>query len=693
MPDTGLLTATRNNKKRLVGFIEQLVSDNRQVWDRIDSNRHHFFNHSDKNPILSPGFDDTIRQAAEKTQSTILHEKWVELKSRMTENHYSVNLEAPKTSGDAAAAEASEMANSWARQIESRLRAPHQSSIADGQIIDVDAIVWWRRMQDLWPSIPEYEYMDEVSDEDTDRFEDNPDKGADRAQKRRDEKDGIDANYDKKFRETEKSRLDRLAHNRARAGSPYQMEIIDRRKFAGHPDDLGGYAFAAVFEQQGFWAYDTELNVGRGGEDQLALIVEQGKKMKALRVYGPDARPKESDNGELKNFTKVHLMTRDSWYELIAEALPGTEERWEAADWELVKSADHNWDRVTMARAAALDFNTGETLDSAMPAFEALFRNKPIYDRDLAITKALGEQYAIREMVYVRGKDAVGEMDARAQLQTLTESDDGIPVLPKGWTPVPIGVEVTTAWMTSLESSLVALQDSVPPTGFAPISETTQPWTAQLNIAQSSTLAKMLAKNGQLALQEGWMSIFRDMALGQKAGGLADDFYAYKVDGEGMVNPKQLVGVNFKDIPTLQVGVDVNATTSTEQITLSEHGLTLLNAGAIHREDYQGNFRHVENAPEYLLDLDASQAFELVKKSLLPTRLAAIYGMQWVVGADLDVFAPDVANGTTRAVDMEKSLGELGITRVQTPGGLGSTPGNLEASTPAGVTAQPTVVG
>lgn len=656
-----LLRATDNNKKRIVGLLERSVKANKGVHERIKDNHDHYFNHENKNPPLADVFEPSIKAAAERNQTTILFEKTVELSSRMTENHFQWNITSPDISGDAAAGQTSELLNSWTRQIEKRMIASIQQLSAFDQIISRDAVLHLYRMDERYPNIPEYEYTDEVPEGRESDFK----------------KDG------ERFKETEESRLKRVRASRARAGCPYQIDVVPRVKFSGVRDRLGRYAFGAIVEEQGYWQYDDAINA----ENDVRIAVEEGVKMaRKLRVYGAEKFPEDTEPG-LENITVAYLMTRDSWYELVATKMPSSKEDWDEGDWEIVKSGNHSFGKCTFYPVNALVANVDNELDRFMPAFEAMIRRKPGHDRDIAITKALAEMYAANEMVMTRQIGSPGETTVDGKVTGMSENADGVTVLPEGWTPHQIKIELSQAWMTMLQESRQSLEDSVPPTGFAAISEATKPWTAQLNIAQASTLARLLISNLNDALEELGQDWLRDMSLGRKNGGLDDEFFSFKYDGEGNANPKQIIGIKAKQIETLQVGVSINAATAAEQITLSQTGAELYERGIIHDLDLYENYMHKENAPAYMADKDARKLANMAVAQYLQLKVAEEFGQLAVIGANLDVFRGDPQSGGVQQVDIMDDLARQGYQD------MGTTPGDLTAQPPPGVVPPPDVPG
>ncbi len=702
--DTPTLTAGDNNKRRIVGILKQLVDDNRHKPLEVLSNRAHFFNTGlsggidyafgqngkndpkgylgHKNPVLSDQFAADIRDASELTQTTILFEEWLKTGARMTEHHYVVNLTNPDIDDQSKSDEVGEMLNAWAPQMERRSLSTHQQGMTNGQLIDCNAIVHLRRMSSSRiPEIPEPEYMDEPPEDERKQFEDNPDRIKDSTKRGA----AKDPKFTKKMRHTHAHRLERLQTLRARAGCPYQIDVVDRAKFYGSRDKLDKVVFGAVIERQGFWKYDDELQSTSRKNDTLMVFLEQAEKMKQLRVYGPEERPDwaeqtDDQSGGLTNITVARLETRDSWYELIsAEDLPPENSIWNTDDWELVKSGDHTFDRTPFFPCDALKFNGVE-----MPAFEALFRNKPAYDRQLAIFRALSEQYAVNEIVMLRGPNAEDETTARGNRQGSDEDADGIKVLPIDYKPMQINVEVNQSAVESLKISTEALGSSAPPSGFADISASTKPWTAQLSIAQESLMLKMLVSNQAATLTEVYMTMLRDMSLGVDAGGLADEFWAYKKSGDG--STKQLLGVKFTDIETLQVSVSINATTSSEQITLTQVGAELLAQGLITQLDFYQNFMKKENASDYISDLDAEKLVKLVIPALL--QLAAIeeFGGEFVIGTDLLVAQADITSGTAKPTDIMGELNNVGLRPLE------PTTGDLSTQTAPGTPPEQPVV-
>ena len=699
--DTPTLTAGDNNKPRIVGILEQLVDDNRHKPLEVLSNRAHYFNTGlsggidyafgkvgpndpkgflgHKNPVLSDLFDESIRTANELTQTTIVFEKTLEMSARMTEHHYIVNLTNPDILDQSKSDEVSEMLNAWAPQMEKRSISTHQQGMSNAQLVDCSAVLHLRRMGNS-PEIPEPEYMDEPAD--AENFEDNPDRIKDSTERAV----AKDPKFTKKMRHTHAHQLERLKTLRARAGCPYQIDVVDRAKFYGSRDKLDKMVFGAVIERQGFWKYDDGLQASSRENDTLKVFLEQADKMHKLRVYGPEERPEwagkmgDRSGGMLKNITIARLETRDSWYELIsAQDLPPEGAVWNIDDWELVKSGDHTWDRTPFFPCDALKFNGVE-----MPALEALFRNKPAYDRQLAIFRALSEQYAINEIVMLRGPGADDETTARGNRQGADEDADGIKVLPREWKPMQINIEVSSAAVRALEISTEALESSSPPTGFADISASTKPWTAQLSIAQESLLLKMMVANQAETLTEVYTTLLRDMSLGVEAGGLADEFWAYKKSGDGSV--KQLLGAKATDIETLQVSVSINATTSSEQITLTQVGAELLGLKLITKLDFYQNFMKKENASDYISDLDAETLVNIAIPALLQLAAVKEWGGQFVIGSDLLVAQSDITSGTAQPTDVMGELNNVGLRPLE------PTTGDLSAQTAPGTIPEQPVI-
>jgi hypothetical protein len=183
------------------------------------------------------------------------------------------------------------------------------------------------------------------------------------------------------------------------------------------------------------------------------------------------------------------------------------------------------------------------------------------------------------------------------------------------------------------------INEAAPDTGQAEITGSTQPWTARLGQAQATVKPQELLQSQQRALRACLRSIARDMATPVEEGGIGDIVWVYRRDEEGQVTG-ELVGVHTEEIPTLNIDVSIDATSSAERVTMAEHGVSLWERGVIRRKTLHEDYMSIPNATEYGYDLDSDQIFDTqIKPGLIQQIVAAEVGSQYVVGPNGQVIS------------------------------------------------------
>lgn len=578
--------------------IEQLAQRFRRLHRHIlEYRRPHFFNEPQMDPRLEEPIDHV------KFQHDELRQTWTELKSRLTENHYVIRASSRRNKK--ASDNLTEYLNSAALLVEQRLGYSLQEPIVDGQAIDCYAVLHWRRMDDMWPDMPEEEWLE---DEPTGRYAKNYEK----------QDDG-------RYKEKAESVLARAKEARAKAGFPYYVDVLDPTTVFFREDMTGSLGSVAHIREVGYIDYAAEL--GESGTP-LELFKDNVNK---LRVREKQVPSDDTPSGtEFDKITVATLWTKTEWLEYVSEDFISTESKTEAdfTKWEFVKRGKHNFGRPPFEIIMADRFNAPDPLYRYLPALEGVFRLKPNADRMTAIVSGLAERHAVPDVWWQQQPNALPGLDVSGQQAVLGTDAASAGTMPAGYELKMATIQINAAMIEMAQRHVELMGQARPNTGTAELSATTQPWTARLAMQQANVYPKQLLKKIALGIQNCWRSILRDMST------IEGGVWAYKLDDEGF-ETDELIGVEQEDIPTMNLIVEIEAISTPEQITLVEHGANLKERRLITPEDYFTNYAIKPNPTRYIMELEAQEVVDrFLKPGLMAQAVAQIYGPQVVVGPD-----------------------------------------------------------
>jgi hypothetical protein len=588
--------------------------------------RPHFFNESSADPVLKEPMQDTV------FQSDIARRKWEQLKARLTENHAIVHVSPQEqTISEKSAEDMESVLNAILMMAEERNGYIIQDALADGQIVDGCSILHWRRFSQGWPKVPDNEYLDEAPEAD-DELDDEFTKARKKRTRSRFEEDtDDDGNRTGKWRETDASVLDRTKHDRARAGSPYEIEVLDPTSFAWIEDRIEHVGIGVYIREVGI----TDFNDAQAG-DNLKLVLSEGRE---LHIYEGEAPGKDMPSGShWDTITVATVWTKNEWYELAspdAITVSETGELLKNDSWKLVKAGTHAFGRAPFEVVAAARFNMADPAMRYLPMCEGIYRIKPHYDKAMALLMAAAERHAIPDVFIEDNPNAqavITQTGDSVDLATNVEQAGHI-----SGRLQKLDVTINPAYIQLVEALRFLLEESAPDTGQAEISASTQPWTARLSQAQSNVKPKDLLQQQQRAIRACMRSIARDMATPVEEGGIGDVVWVFKRDDSGEVTG-ETVGVQTMEIPTLNIAVDIDATSAAERITLTEHGVNLKERGHITRLTLNSDYLRLQNPVEYGYDLDVERIMEeQVKPGLIRQLVAAEVGSMYTVGPNGEI--------------------------------------------------------
>jgi len=628
--------------------IRKLDQDFQQLILKVENRRLHFVNDEMVNPPLAEPLSHI------KDQSDLLRQTWTEMKARLVENHFVVHARSiDNESGSEDAIERFEkVMNSWLMLIEERNGSLIQDGLSDGQIVDAYGVLHWRRANEVYPAVPEFEYMDELPEDPKQRERYEPEA----------ETEGENAG---KYRETYKSLSKRTALGRARAGCPYHVEVSEMTSWRFKWDQMG-IAMGVHLRDVDTEDYEDAL----AGKD-MALGLEDKK----LRIYLSRDMPQAGKSSPSISSTHAHvrvatIWTRDCWYEYVAPA--GTADD---TSWEMVDSGEHAWGRVPASIVPAFQYNHPDVVWRYQPFLEGGYRLKPSHDRTIAIMKGLAEQIAIGQVFFAQtAKDAPSlAQDGTPVVQTGTDSANA-DVLPEGWDLRKLQYEMSQAFLEAVKFSQEEFKQAMPSTGIADITASTKPWSARIAAQMANVVPKVAMMTQERALVEMCRSLAKDMSTPADQGGMGGTMAAFTRDEAGKPT-LSVVSIEADEIKSLDLDVSINPVSSVERVTLMQHGMEIRNDPLMKlsfrdfAEEYAGWADPEERAARF----DAEQIIETkIKPGLIDMKVAEQYGTRVVVGLN----GQFVGMGGQQ-VPTDQVLGRMGVQRMapQRPAGGPVPPG------------------
>ncbi len=636
-------TTTKPKLENVGKRVAKLDREFMTLLQKVRDRRLHFA----ADPSVSPTLAEPLNHITD--QSDLLRQTWVEMKARLTENHFTVHARAiDNESGSEDAIERFEkVMNSWLMLIEERNGYLLQDAMSDGQIVDAYAVLHWRRANETYPAVPEYEYMDELPEDpkEKERFEQEPESEGDNAGK---------------YKETSKSLMKRTAAGRARAGCPYHAEVSDMTEWRFRWDQMG-IAWGAQIRDVDTIDYEDALS-----EKDMAMRLEDKK----LRVYVSRSMPKPEQSSPSVSASQdtvrvATIWTRDAWYEYVAPK-SGSDD----TSWEYVDSGKHAWGRVPAAVVPAMLFNHPDLVWRYQPFLEGGYRRKPSHDRTIAIAKGLAEQIAIGQVLFTqtdKGAPALGQDGSPLDIQAGTESENA-GVLPQGWGVTKLQYEMSPAFLEMLKFDQEEFKNSMPSTGIADISASTKPWSARIATQMANVLPKAAMMTQERALVEMCRSLAKDMSTPAEEGGMGGTMAAFSRDDAGKPT-SNVVSIEAGEIKSLDLDVSIDPVSSVEQITKMQHGLEIRNdpLAKLSYRDFAEEYAGWPDPEERAARWDAEQIIETkIKPGLIDMKVAEQYGSRVVVGLN----GQFVGMGGQQ-VPTDQVLGRMGVQRMapQRPAG------------------------
>lgn len=626
--------------------------------DRIRTRRAHFFNLPSADPRLSKPWD----KAGYTRQTTQLATVHSELKARLLDPDPLVRVEAhPDTATNRANGEdLAEVLNVGWQLIQERTGQDIIGNLIDGMAIDCYGVLHWTKADDIWPEVPDYDYLDELPN-DAEKENYYPRKRKAMFKDGKPVKDGESqdgAETKMVYREKPDSIVARRRTDKARAGFPWYIEAVDPATVYWVRDRSlsEGEAMVVVVREIGVLDYAGTLQK----DDQLTLSLNQLDNK--VRIYGETDAPDDTlPTGSSWGYSVAiaQVWTRDEFYELCSDHATDGGGAYDG-QWTLVKSHKHPYERPPFTIVPAIEVNVADPSLRYQPILNNMFQVKSRLDHQMALLDVIATSTAVP--VYYLSNVQTGQpklLEDGSRIELTTDSAAAIAV-PDGYELKELRPDISQGFMQSVEFTKQEMEEAKPSTGQADVSAATKPWTARISVQQANVAPAMWLGNIATGLSIMFRNMAKVMSKSADDGGFGEEIVVFSRTTNGKADSSKTVGIAPEDISSLDVSVELSKVSAPERITLEEHGRELLNDPKVGLtrvefiEDYEGK----PNAEDVDAMRKGTAMFEqFIEHPWLQQKAAAWLGTQFMmgpngqdIGAGGQVVSPDQvaqANGIT----------------------------------------------
>ena len=625
MPKTRIAATTVSEQgcQEFIKLMTERYDGEGKLHGKIKWRRDHFHNLDAANP--GKNLPEPYNKGPQY-QSDLPRQLHTELKTAITENPMIVRVNPPKTTAsmEQAATDVERAFQSGLELVEERAGFSIQDDLCDGQIIDCFGVLHWSMADHLIPEVPDYEYLDELPKEPSERK---------RYKQRRTEG---------KYRETDESLRARRQHTAAKAGFPWWIECIDPMAFYWQPDRslANGIARVLTIREMGLSEYEFDL---KGEGIYLSMNDIEGK----LRVYGEqDAPPVDSPSGATwgRKVGIATIWTRDEFYELVTEQPVQFSSATVHGDWKLVKSGTHPYGMPPFAIAQAIHVKNPDPALAYEPALEGVFRIKPFLDHDMALLHTVKEMIALPYYYLEEVSSGQPLLDEAGNMATFTRDAALAQRIPQGYTLKKLDFELNQAFVLGVNMLREDMEGAKPPTGQAEAQGTSQPWTVRLLLQQARQFPSKLVQNQATAITTMIRNMVMVHSLSLEEGGFGEPVCVYGRTKDGTLDTSTAITIEPEMVTTLDVSVDIKAVSAAEQLTLEQHGRELLNDDRVpltplmYVEEYMGD----ANPQDRIAAWQAWRIFDgMVLPALQKQQVAKRFGTHVVMGLNGESVGPD----------------------------------------------------
>ena len=598
---------------------------------RIDWQHDHFYKRKIANPTLNPPYDKMAVYQSDKPRQ--VHRA---LKARLTQQHYQFHAQPPRMTAalQDAADRVEKLFTFGFQNLEIRTGMSLQDPISDGLIIDGFRLVHWRMAEDVFPPVPDYEWMEEMPEEAAPDRQSvyMTDDGMMRHSRFRhegtdyEEYDGEDGKG--RYRESDASWQRRYGESKAKAGFPWFVEMIGPMDWSIEEDRSLANGLAKVLVVR-----RVSVPVYKGNVERGDLRLSLNEQNRLIPIYGSaDAPPQwlaTATQGWPDTCYVASFWTRNEYYELVSKS---------GSDWELVKSDTHPYGMPPFVLIKAIETTSPLPEERWWPALQGVYDTKPAYDRIRALIDAISEMIAL-PYKYIEQADGSPLIDpGSGKILTLSRNAELSEIWPAGAKLVEVKYELAGEMLLLLQRSLQDMEDATPGTGQADISGTTKPWTARQSIQQADVEPAALIANTAKGIQ----IMARNMAEVMSSGafGQGETLYIFGQVKNGKKVEQTLIGVEPDEIKSIQIDVTIDAVSQAERSARTQEYMELFQAGHITRREFDEEGRGIEDASEHEKELEAEVLWRQAQPTVRQQLLRAYFGNRYVLGQG-EIIGPD----------------------------------------------------
>lgn len=588
-----------------------------KLHDLIRRRRLHYHN----DPRVDTDLPEPYHEG-HKFQTDRLRQVANQLVSRLTENKaVAVAEEIKDTAGQRQDAnDLSTVLNAILQFTYERTGLDIQETLARDLVTKCYGVLHWRMAAHMWPEIPEPEELDELPE------------GADK-NKYLDRRSSYKRRGVKRYRERAEAHEERVKQSRARAGSPWIIECLQPDQVMYWEDRSleNGFGMMVVLREVGVLDYARELHKKDGIAVRSKHEISINQANPDVPMYLERDAPAEWEpSGYLwgERVQIAEVWTRNEYYELCDFSGQG--------GWELVKSCPTPYEMPPFVLAPAVENNETDPALRWEPALEGMYRQKPTVDRAISLFLTLGESVAL-PWYYLKKVEGGGPMlDDKGKIVQFTRNSAAAMQVPDGYEIAELTFDINPAFIEGIKYINEEFAKTAPATGQAEISTSTQPWTARIEQAQQNVEPKALLNNISHAMQVMLRNMALVMSKPEDEYGFGEPVWMFAHTKDGKTDSSTVVGVEPEKIRTLDIRVDIEATSSAERITLQEHGRALRADPLVGLtwEEFVENYEGKPNADEVVAKRRVAQAYDgLVYPGLIKQKIAERLGPKIVFEA------------------------------------------------------------
>ena len=497
--------------------------------------------------------------------------KHLELKARLTENEFAVDLDPVRPNADTK--EAAEFGQEYFmdlfNQLENALGYSIQSAMADGLIDGAGVLHWYLTPYD---KMPDYEELDDLGEEPDDPKELNRYQAKAKRYTEDDYSEELGRKKTKKYREADDAYLERVGEARAQV-PVWQVEVIGLEKVYPEWDRSPVSQFKRVLFSRkvdvATWFDSREEHGGFELDEETLRLAGDVPTNQVMR----DAI--SASEGWGKSVTLKQLWDREYCYELVDDiAIP------EKLRFQVYK---HPYGMPNFALNPGAVIRNDEPRLMYQSPYELMFQLKPAIDRWRTLSMILVESQSIPRFILVNIKTGAPMLNEKGDALLVLSADAAASMsLPEGYDIKQFGGNGVNSDFAGVMDWLNQwVEEAAPSTGRSTFGASTQPWSARIEQAQNNMEPKMYLTFLANALKVMVQNMVDTMAKPEAEGGTGKVWFSRGKGKIQSIDPEQWKG--------LRVEINIDPVSQAEKGAKVDSAMVMLEKKLITPEDFYGD--------------------------------------------------------------------------------------------------------